>query len=129
MRTFVDSLNKSLADTSARSSGVADRRLTTSRSAPTLRYSPTYSGELKPFVGVGVAAHVINAEGKLIKGTFVERSLDDIAFGVYGTAGIAIRISRSVGVEGLVRGDLVGGLRSVQARAGGTYYFGHIRGM
>jgi hypothetical protein len=128
VRTFVDSLDKSLTDTSARIQASRIDVFDVTFGGD-LRYSPVSNRFLKPFAGVGVAAHVINAEGKLIKGTFVERTLDDIAFGVYGTAGIGIRISRSVGVEGLVRGDLVGGLRSVQARAGGTYYFGRIRGM
>jgi hypothetical protein len=128
VRTFVDSLDKSLSDTSAR---VQASRIDVFdvTFGGDLRYSPVSNRFLKPFAGAGVAAHVINAEGKLIKGTFIERSLDDISFGVYGTAGLGIRISRSVGVEGLVRGDLVGGLRSVQARAGATYYFGRIRGM
>jgi hypothetical protein len=128
VRTFVDSLDKSLTDTSARvqPSRIDVFDVTFGGDA---RYTFLSSSFFKPFAGVGVAAHVINAEGKLIKGTFVERSLDDIAFGVYGTAGIAIRLSRSVGVEASARGDLVGGLRSVQARVGGTYYFGRIRGM
>lgn len=128
VRTFVDSLDKSLTDTSARvqPSRIDVFDVTFGGDA---RYTFISSNFFKPFAGVGVAAHVINAEGKLIKGTFVERSLDDIAFGVYGTAGVAIRLSRSVGVEASARGDLVGGLRSVQARAGGTYYFGRIRGM
>jgi hypothetical protein len=130
VQTFVDSLQKSLTDTSA--------RLIPSRInvfdvvfGGDARYTPVVgnSAVVKPFVGVGGAAHVVNAEGKLIKGTFIERSLDDIAFGIYGVAGIALRITRSVGVEGSVRTDLVGGLRSVQARVGGTYYFGRIRGM
>jgi hypothetical protein len=128
VRTFVDSLDKSLTDTSARIQASRIDVFDVTFGGD-LRYSPVSNRFIKPFAGAGVAAHVINAEGKLIKGTFVERTLDDIAFGVYGTAGVGIRISRSVGVEGLVRGDLVGGLRSVQARAGGTYYFGRIRGM
>ena len=128
VRTFVDSLDKSLTDTSAR---VQPSRIDV--------FDVTFSGDaryaflpghfFKPFAGVGVAAHVINAEGKLIKGTFVERSLDDIAFGMYGTVGLGLRLSQSVGVEAVARGDLVSGLRSVQARAGATYYFGRIRGM
>jgi hypothetical protein len=128
VQTFVDSLSKSLTDTSVRvqPSRIAVFDVTFSGDA---RYTPVYSGEIKPFVGFGLAAHVINAEGKLIKGTFVEQSLDDIAFGVYATTGIGFRLSRSVGLEASVRGDLVGGLRSVQARAGATYYFGRIRGM
>jgi hypothetical protein len=128
VRTFVDSLDKSLTDTSARvqPSRIDVFDVTFGGDA---RYTPLSSNFFKPFAGVGVAAHVINAEGKLIKGTFVERSLDDIAFGMYGVAGIGVRFTRSVGVETSVRGDLVGGLRSVQARVGGTYYFGRIRGM
>ena len=128
VRTFVDSLDRSLTDTSARvqASRINVFDVTFGGDA---RYTPRRNGFLRPFAGVGVAAHVVNAEGKLIKGTFVERTLDDIAFGVYGITGLGIRISRSIGVEGLVRGDLVGGLRSVQARAGATYYFGRIRGM
>ncbi len=128
VRTFVDSLEKSLTDTSARvqASRINVFDVTFGGDA---RYAPRPNGFFRPFAGVGVAAHIVNAEGKLIKGTFVERTLDDIAFGVYGITGLGIRISRSIGVEGLVRGDLVGGLRSVQARAGATYYFGRIRGM
>lgn len=128
VQTFVDSLSKSLTDTTARVQpsriGVFD--VTFSGDA---RYTPVYSGSIKPFAGVGVAAHVINAEGKLIKGTFLEQRLDDIAFGVYGTAGLGLKLSRSVGFEASVRADLVGGLRSAQARAGASYYFGRIRGM
>jgi hypothetical protein len=93
-----------------------------------VRYVPTYSGELKPFVGVGLAAHVINAEGKLIRGTFVERSLDDIAAGFYVVSGVSFRLLQHIGVEGMVRGDLLSGFRSTQARAGAIYYFGHLRG-
>jgi len=93
-----------------------------------VRYIPTYSGELKPFVGVGLAAHVINAEGKLIRGTFVERSLDDIAAGFYVVSGVSFRLVQHIGVEGMVRGDLLSGFRSTQARAGAIYYFGRLRG-
>jgi hypothetical protein len=130
VQTFVDSLQRSLTDTAARivASRINVFDVTFGGDA---RYTPVVgnSAVLKPFVGAGGAAHVINAEGKLIKGTFIERSLDDISFGLYGVAGVAVRFSRSVGLEGSVRADLVGGLRSVQARAGATYYFGRIRGM
>jgi hypothetical protein len=128
VREFVDAIDKNLTDTSAR---VQPSRIDVFdvTFGGDMRYTPVSSNVLKPFAGFGVAAHVINVEGKLIKGTFVERNLDDIGFGVYATTGLGIRISRSIGVEANVRADLVGGLRSVQARAGGTYYFGRIRGM
>src|SRR5581483_5523155 len=127
IQSFVDTLQKSLTDPSARvlPSRVSLYDVTFSTDA---RYTPNYSGELKPFVGLGLAAHVINAEGKLINGTFVERSLDDIAAGLYVTAGVAFHIVRHVGLDGSVRGDLLSGFRSTQARAGATYYLGNVRG-
>jgi opacity protein-like surface antigen len=128
VQQFVDSLNKNLA-------GAGDAHVVPSKislydvtfSAET-RYTPTYSGEIKPYVGIGVAAHVVNADGDLINGTFVERSLDNIAPGLFVTAGLSLRIVKHVGVEGGVRADLLSGFRSTQIRAGGTYYFGHVRG-
>jgi hypothetical protein len=91
------------------------------------RWMHSYSGELKPFLGIGLAGHVINAEGKLINGTFVERSLDNIAAGLIGTAGGQLRLLRHFGIEASLRGDLLSGFRSLQARAGGNYVFGHVR--
>ena len=93
-----------------------------------VRYMPKYSGELKPFFGMGIAAHVINAEGKLIQGTFVERSLDDIAAGLYVTTGVSFRLVQNIGFEGSVRGDMLSGFRSTQARVGATYFFGRMWG-
>jgi hypothetical protein len=75
-----------------------------------------------------MAAHVINAEGKLIQGTLVERSLDDIAAGFYVVTGVSFRVFKHVGVEGMARADLLSGFRSTQVRAGATYYFGRVRG-
>ena len=131
VREFVDSLKKSLSDPS----GVAtilpsEVRLYDVTFATELRYTPVYSGELKPFIGAGISAHVINAEGKLIKGTFVERSLDDIAAGLLLSGGLSFKLLKHIGVEGSVRGDLLSGFRSWQGRVGGTYYFGrmHARG-
>jgi len=131
VQDFVDSLKKSLVDPTGRATIAASRvTLYDVTFGTELRYSPVYSGEIKPFIGAGLAAHVINAEGKLIKGTFVERSLDDIAAGLFITGGISFKLLKHIGVEGTLRGDLLSGFRSVQARAGGTYYFGrmHARG-
>lgn len=131
IREFVDSLKKSLSDPSGAATIVpSDVRLYDVTFATELRYTPVYSGELKPFIGAGISAHVINAEGKLIKGTFVERSLDDIAAGVLLTGGLSFKLLKHIGVEGSIRGDLLSGFRSWQGRVGGTYYFGrmHARG-
>jgi len=128
IQTFVDTLNRRINDPT----GLA--RVTPSRISlydvtfsVEARYVPRYSGEIKPYLGVGMAAHVINAEGQLVDGTFVERSLDNIAAGIFVSTGISLKIVRHFGIEGGVRADLLSGFRSAQARAGGAYYFGHIR--
>lgn len=127
VQAFVDSLQKSVSDPTAHvlPSRVTLYDVTFGADA---RYTPNYSGAIKPFFGVGVAAHVINAEGKLIKGTFVERALDDIAAGLYVTTGFSLRLVRHFGIDAGVRGDLLSGFRSTQVRAGATYYFGRMHG-
>jgi hypothetical protein len=128
VQAFVDSLN-------ARLSGGGTARVVASPISlydvtfgAEARYTVPYSGDLKPFLGLGLAAHVINAEGKLIDGTFIERSLDNVATGAYVTAGVSLKLVSHLGVEGSVRGDLLSGFRSSQVRAGGTYFFGQVRG-
>jgi hypothetical protein len=122
---FVDSLQKSLSDTAARvvASPIKLYDVTFSLEG---RYTPSRSGDLRPFIGVGIAAHVINAEGKLIKGTFVERSLDDIAAGLFVVGGATLRVLPRFGIEGSARGDLLSGFRSVQLGASALYYFGGL---
>lgn len=127
VQAFVDSLQKSVSDPTAHVNASPVRLYDVTFNADA-RFTPDYSGELKPFVAAGIAAHVINAEGKLIKGTFVERALDDIAAGLYIAGGVTVRLVPHFGIEGTVRADLLSGFRSTQARAGATYYFGHIRG-
>lgn len=127
VQAFVDSLNANLPSGGARltRSRISIYDVTFSAEA---RFTPNYSGEIKPFLGVGAAAHVINAEGKLINGTFVERSLDDIASGFFLAGGFSVKLFTHFGIEGEARADLLSGFRSTQVRAGGTYYFGHVRG-
>jgi hypothetical protein len=128
VQTFVDTLNGNAAGPSVQPHIQASRislyDVTFSTEA---RYTPTYSGELKPYLGFGLAAHVINAEGKLVNGTFVERALDNIAAGVFITGGVSVKLVNHFGIEGGLRADLLSGFRSTQARAGAAYYFGHIR--
>jgi len=125
---FVDSLNKQLVPSGAARVEPSKITLYDVTIGADVRYMPKYSGELKPFFGMGIAAHVINAEGKLIQGTFVERSLDDIAAGLYVTTGVSFRLVQNIGFEGLARGDLLSGFRSTQARVGATYFFGRMWG-
>ena len=128
VQTFVDSLNSYVGAAGTRRVEPSPIELYDVTFSMEFRWMHTYSGELKPFLGLGFAGHVINAEGKLINGTFVERALDNIAAGLIGSAGGQLRLVRHFGIEASVRGDLLSGFRSVQARAGGNYLFGHIRG-
>ena len=124
---FADTLQKNLVDPTA----------TSVKRSPISVYDASFSfgarrllaarGDITPFFSGGVAGHVINAEGDFIKGTFVERALDDIAAGAYGDAGVRVKLLRRVHVEGLVRADLLSGFRSVQWMAIGSYYFGEPR--
>lgn len=129
VRAFVDTLNSRLVDpTRTAHLEPSEISLYDVTVGADLRYAPKYSGELKPFLGIGFAAHVINAEGKLIEGTFVERSLDDIAAGMYLTTGVSFRLVQNIGFEGSARGDLLSGFRSTQVRVGATYFFGRMWG-
>jgi hypothetical protein len=128
VQQFVDSLNKNLSAAGGAhvvASRISLYDVTFSAEA---RYTPTYSGEIKPYAGLGFAAHVVNADGNLINGTFVERSLDNISPGLFVSAGFSLKIVKHFGVEAGARADLLSGFRSTQVRAGGAYYFGHVRG-
>lgn len=127
VNAFADSLQRNLQDPSA----------TTVKRSPISIYDAAFglgarrllvpAADVTPFFSAGIAGHVINAEGDFIKGTFVERALDDIAAGVFGEAGIRARILRRFLVEGTIRGDLLSGFRSMQWMATGSYYFGEPR--
>jgi hypothetical protein len=124
---FADTLQKNLTDPNA----------TTVRRTPISIYDATFGlgarriltprSDLTPFFSGGLAAHVINAEGPLIKGTFVERALDDIAAGVFAEGGFRARLLKRVFVEASVRGDLLSGFRSTEWMAIGSYFFGEPR--
>jgi len=130
IQTFVDSLNKNIDPTTGTGRVLPSRILLYDITLSVEgRYTPVQSNDLKPFLGIGMAAHAINAEGRLVNGTFVERALDNIAAGIFLTTGVSVRVLKHFGVEVAARGDLLSSFRSVQLRGGATYYFGHIRGM
>ena len=106
-------------------------RSTTSRSAPKARYIAASRAAISSRSWASASRRTsINAEGKLINGTFVERSLDNIALGIFVNGGrLACKLAQAFRRRGSARGDLLSGFRSTQVRAGATYYFGHIRGM
>lgn len=128
VKQFVDSLRRSIVDSTGDASLAASRiSLYDVTFSGALRYAPTGATLVRPFVDMGMAAHVMNAEGKLIKGTFVERALDQIAAGFFAGAGLQVHPLSRLAIEGLVRGDLLSGFRSAQLRAGATYELGPPR--
>ena len=92
-----------------------------------VRFQSAGAVALRPYGSIGIAAHVINAEGKLINGTFVERALDNIAGGFFANTGLLFRPWGRLVFDAQARVDVLSGFRSIQVRAGGLYYFGPAR--
>ena len=84
------------------------------------RYRSTF---FQPYMGAGIAAHVLNAEGRAIANTFVERALDNIAVGPVVLAGLDAVFFKQVAIGMQGRYDLVNAARHGSIRALGTYYF------
>lgn len=128
VQSFLDTIARSLVDSSGsayiQKSPITLYDVTFSLG---LRWTPKTAKFLQPYVGFGLAGHVVNADGKLIRHTFVERSLDAIAAGIFTDAGVQLRIIRHFGLDAEARSDLMSSFRSYQLRAGGAYYFGHLR--
>ena len=82
----------------------------------------------RPFVGGGLTAHLVNAEGRPVSGTFVESSLDNIAAGVAAFAGIDVALLPNLTLEMQARYDLFSGVRHASVRAGASYVFDVVRG-
>lgn len=128
VRTFADSLRRIISDPSG-DDVVRYSRVTLYDVAlgANVRWVPMQTALVQPFIGGGVAGHVINAEGPAIDGTFVERVFDSISTGLFVESGVMLKPLPRFGVDGRVRGDLVNGFRAVSVRVGGIYYFGPLR--
>lgn len=85
------------------------------------------SAWLRPYLGGGVAAHVVNADGRLIDGTFVERATDVIAIGVAGIAGSDIRLTPHIALDAQARYDFLSLARFGSLRIGASYFFDNPR--
>ena len=126
LKTFADTLRKVIRDTTDDYQlqlgrvDISDIALGTE-----LRWSAParLGGWLRPYLGGGLAAHVVNAEGRAISGTFVERALDNITAGVIGTAGVDATILPHFSVGMQARYDLLSGARFGSIRLGGSYLF------
>jgi opacity protein-like surface antigen len=89
-----------------------------------LRYTPTnVHAAVQPYIGGGLGLHIVNAESKLIEGTFVESALDNIGAGISAITGVAFLPTHriSVGIE--ARYTVLGTLRFGTVRAGGMFHF------
>ena len=124
VRTFVDSLAKSI-DSPTGDVTILPSRIAISDIAVTvdLRWTPVSTGLMRAYLGGGFGAHVINAEGRLIDGTFVERALDNITSGVAGTAGLDLTVLNRIILGMQARFDLLSGIRFASLRLGASYRF------
>ena len=123
---LADTLRKSIADpTNDYTLDLGRVRLSDIALIADVRYTPrrlTF-GPLRPYVGGGVGAHVVNAEGRAINGTIVEQALDNITTGIAGMAGVELALVRNFAVGAQARFDLLSAARFASLRASGTYVF------
>jgi opacity protein-like surface antigen len=120
---FIQQLQLSLADPS--DSIKFDRvRVSTISVEADVRYIPTSTrAAVQPYVGGGLGLHIVNAESKLIQGTFVESALDNIGAGISAIAGVAFLPTHRVSVGLEARYTVLGTLRFGTVRAGGMFHF------
>jgi len=89
-----------------------------------LRYTPTASrAAVQPYIGGGLGLHIVNAESKLIRGTFVESALDNIGAGLSAIAGVGILPAHRVSVGVEARYTVLGTIRFGTVRAGAMFHF------
>jgi hypothetical protein len=80
--------------------------------------------DLLSFVGAGISAHVLNGEGSVISGTFVEDLLDSFSAGINLHAGLEYPLSDLFRLYGLGRYEILGDLRYSELRVGGQIMLG-----
>jgi len=122
VRQFIDQLQQSLSDPT--DSIKFDRvKVSTISVEADLRYIPTNTlAAVQPYVGGAVGLHIVNAESKLIKGTFVESALDNIGAGISAIAGVSFLPTHRVSVGLEARYTVLGTLRFGTVRVGGMFH-------
>ena len=75
--------------------------------------------DLLSFAGAGVSAHILNAKGRSVSGTFVEDFMDAVAPGLNLHAGAEFPFSDQFRLYGLARMELMENLRYMELRMGG----------
>jgi opacity protein-like surface antigen len=115
---FITQLERSLSDPT--DSIKFDRvRVSTISVEADVRYIPTNTrAAVQPYVGGGLGLHIVNAESKLIQGTFVESALDNIGAGISAIAGVDFLPTHRVSVGLEARYTVLGTLRFGTVRAG-----------
>jgi len=78
---------------------------------------------VRPYLGGAASAHVINAEGRLIRDTFVENALDNIFAGIAAVAGVDLAPLAHVSAGIQLRYEIMSGLRFGSGRLVATYHF------
>ena len=78
---------------------------------------------VRPYLGGAASAHVINAEGRLIRDTFVENALDNIFAGIAAVAGVDLAPVARVSAGIQLRYEIMSGLRFGSGRLVATYHF------
>jgi opacity protein-like surface antigen len=128
VRAYADSLRSAISDPTGDAT-VLLGDITVSDIALSADARRTYrpSWWLRPYVGGGVATHIVNADGRLIDGTFVERATDVIAVGVAGTVGVNARLLRHIAFDAQARYDFLSLARFGSLRVGASYFFDNPR--
>lgn len=85
------------------------------------------------FAGLGVGAHILNGDGPVVRGTFVEDLLDRVAPGMNLHGGLEYPLGKAFRLYGAARLDLLEDLRYVEFRLGGQILWaqpapGELRG-
>lgn len=85
------------------------------------RFLPVGERTVAPYVGLGLALHLLNGRGDFIDDTFVEDLLDSVAPGISTVTGFSVRLGSSVmiGVEG--RFMIASDVRYSAASLGGVW--------
>ena len=125
VRDYADSLRRSLEDPEGNARLIAAGvSVSDIAIGGDVRWSPRFRFlRLRPYLGGNVSFHVLNAEGRLIDGTFVERALDNIATGIAAVGGMDVVVLPHISLGGQARFDLLSGLQYSSLRLVGTYLF------
>jgi opacity protein-like surface antigen len=78
---------------------------------------------IRPYVGGSIGGYAMNAEGRVISGTFLESALDNVSAGVAAVGGADLGIAPNLTLGVHARYDVLSGSRFATLRTGLTYIF------